>query len=1088
MNKQKNSPKIKIKNLENNEHTEQSNIDIILKKWSKLQKAIKEGVILKKVIIEQQKIDFAKLKTNYIEYYDLKLKIRKTYEDIEMLKNKNIINKEIIFEKNVNYNDKLKSISELLFILRNNYDYVIILSELIESNNGYNDYIIHSIIELFCNQFYDNILIPNPEQEELLILIYNLIEHDISKMNSPSNNKFLNKNTFLFNFMKYLMRKSEIKTFLSKLLGPLILEIEKNCGDIDLSFYEFENEENNKEEKEIFMDYINKLTNKNNKDKKQNKDNFDNRENNEKNNNDNEKRYFNLFLKNRIVDQNDIIFNKLYNDNISILNILDNVNENSHKNLIKLKNNFLFIKGKINFLLQSLLEKISSVPYIIKCICKIIFLTASHKFSSADKYIWYSFIGKLIFENCIFLSLNFEDNNLIENRIYNSNTKSYLKIISDLLLKAINYNFFKEEKTPIQILFNYYFLEIIPVLDEIYNKLIEVRLPNFLNLLIEKKRNNYDLKNSYKYKYFKENKDEFIYLQSICISADDILFILELISKNKNEFKNLANYQVFDQVINDINKGYEKDIINMMINPKKNVFFILFNEKYKSKMRKVLKYYYKTRRSSSVFKIPKKEEKIKYKRMKVCIKKVLKSLSDINSKSHTFLNYATTNQKFLTGIKYTLEDTENFHILNSKRNNNENNNHIIPLKWYGQYISNNKDSLDLTYKENDFEKLYKDILKEELENLKKLQLYSEIIIARDGMNLICSDKIIEKTKIDLIKCEIAKKFIKIEKFIDTEKIEVCIRIKNDELKKEIKSKKKKIKKPKKCLDIFLSDNPPDIMLSEDLTFCNHKKMEEIECLILKNRNVIPSHSHDIKEFIQKFSEIPWGIDVLNTDKKPKDIVLNEIIKGTRNSKIFITINYYMDIVKKRIKKESDDIIQIIQNFIYRQIHKYIFPKLSLQQDEEFYNKTLLLDWITPENLEIQNFYVDQLTDAELCIKKFDNAESIFDKLNYIKDAFTNINNNIKYSSGKNEEAGQDEILPIFQYILIRSCPKRMKSNINYINCFLSEDDYNSQYGYFVSQIESSFNFIMNIGYKELKIAERDYEQNIEKAKERYNIQ
>ena len=27
---------------------------------------------------------------------------------------------------------------------------------------------------------------------------------------------------------------------------------------------------------------------------------------------------------------------------------------------------------------------------------------------------------------------------------------------------------------------------------------------------------------------------------------------------------------------------------------------------------------------------------------------------------------------------------------------------------------------------------------------------------------------------------------------------------------------------------------------------------------------------------------------------------------------------------------------------------------------------------------------------------------------------------------------------------------------------LSEDDYNSQYGYFVSQIESSFNYILNI--------------------------
>ena len=264
-----------------------------------------------------------------------------------------------------------------------------------------------------------------------------------------------------------------------------------------------------------------------------------------------------------------------------------------------------------------------------------------------------------------------------------------------------------------------------------------------------------------------------------------------------------------------------------------------------------------------------------------------------------------------------------------------------------------------------------------------------------------------------------------------------------------------------------------------------------ECLILKNRKVIPSHSHNIKDFIQKFSDNPWNIDIFNTDKKPKDIITNEIIKGSRKSKIYITINYYMDIVRKRIKQENkdiNDIIIIIQNFIYRQIHKYIFPKLLLKQDEEFYNKTLLLDWITPENLDIRKFYVDQLTDAELCIKKFDNAESIFDKLNFIKDAFTNINNNIKYSSGKMEESGQDEILPIFQYILIRSCPKRMKTNLNYINCFLSEDDYNSQYGYFVSQIESSFNFIMNLGYKELNITKENYDINISKAKKRYNIQ
>ena len=1067
------------------ENNKQSNIEKILQNWSILQKDIKEGVILKKVIIEQQKTDITKLKTKILEYYDIKLKIRETYEEIETLKNQKINNKQIIFEKNVDYNNKIKCITELLFIFRNNYDYIIKLSEIIElnNNNNENEYIFNSIIKLFCNQFYDNILIPNPEQEELLILVYKLIEKNISNMNNPFLDIFLIKETFLSKFIKYLMRKSDIKTFLSKLLGNLILDIEEFCNDLDLTLYEYENEENNKEENEIFMNYITKIKNK--------KENINISEDKikekiEKLNDNDLKNFYNFFLYKNINNLQKNNFCKLWSNDISLCDILDNVNENEQKSLIKLKNNFLLIKSKIDYLLQSLLEKISAGPYIIKCICKIIYLLISNKFPSELNYIYLSFIGKFIFENCIFPVLNFDSDNSIDNRIYNSNTKHFLKIISDILDKAINYKLFLEEKTPFQILLNYYFIEIIPLFGEIYKKLIYVRLPNFLNNLIEKKSS----KNiNYKNEYFKYNTDEIIFLQSICISVDDILFILDIISKNKNFFENLKDYKNFEKLLNNINKTCEKDIVSIMSNPKKNLFFVLFNKIYKTKIEKAFKYYNKTRKSSTL--LLKNEEKMNYKRIKICIKKALKNIGDISSKSNTFLNFVTSNNKFLESIKLSLDDTEDIQIINSEKNINKNKKtHIIPLKWYGQYINNNINSLDISYKENDFKKLYKEILKEELENLEKLKLYSEIIIVRDGMNLICCEKIIEKIKNELIKCEISKKFIKIEKFIDTQKIEVCIRIKNEELKKEIKSKKKKIKKQKKeDIEIFLDENPPDIILSEDFILCNHKKLEEIECLILKNRKVIPSHSHDIKEFIQKFSDNPWGIDRLNIDKKPKDIIINEIQKGTRNSQIYRTIDDYMTLIKKRIKKkgEIDDIIQIIQNFIYRQIHKYIFPKIILKEDIDFYNKTLILDWITPENLEIQKFYVDQLTDVELCIQKFDKAESIFDKLNCVKDAFTNINNNIKYSSGKNDEAGQDEILPIFQYILIRSCPKRMKTNLNYINCFLSEDDYNSQFGYFVSQLESSFTFIMKLGYKELNISKDIYEQNIENAKKRYNI-
>ena len=1076
---------IQEKNIEINEkkiiqkidNNKQSNVDIILQKWSRLQKIIKEEIILKKVIIEQQKLDFSKLKSNFIEYYNIKLKIREIYEDIEFIKKQKLVNKQIIFEKNVNYNNKIKSISELLFIYRNNFDYVVKLCEIIESNNknnNNNESLINSIAELLCNQFYDNILIPNPEQKELLILTYKLIEKDICQMGTIiSVDNFLGKNTFIYKFIRYLMRKPEIKIFLSKLLGPLFLAIEKYSDDLDL----FQKEENNKEENEIFLKYIKNFEKKENITEKKIKEKIEKI-------NDNELK--NYFLKEVFVKHNKSIFFKLWKNDINIYSLFNDVNENEQKNLIKLKNNFLFLKDKIDFLLKSFIEKLTKGPYIIKCICKIIFLLITKNYPSNQNYIYYSFISKFIFENCIFPALNFEDNNLIENKIYNSKTKYILQTMSDILSKAVNYTFFNEEKTPIHILFNYYFLDMFPLLREIHKKIIDVRLPNFLNFLIEKKIGNIESNKNKKYNYFKENIDEIIYLQSICISADDILYILDIISKNLKEFEHLDDYINFENSFNKIYQGNEKDIVNIMSHPNKNVFFILFNEVYKSKINKILKYYYK-KRTFPLLNEPEQEEKMNFKKIKLCIKKVLRNLNEINSKNYSILNFASSNAKFLTIIKNTIDDSENNQLLNIETNYKTKNNdkHIILLKWYGQYINNNKNCLEKSYTENDFEKLYNEILKEELENLNKLQLYTELIIERDGMNLICSEKIIEKTKNDLIKCEISRKFLKIEKFIDTQKIEVCFRILNDKLKKEIKSKKKKLKKQnKEDIEIYLDENPPIILLSEDLTFCNHKKMEDIECLILKNKKVLPSHSHDIKEFILKFSDVPWGIDKFNKDKKPKDIIIDDINNGTRNVQIFKTMNYYMDIIKKRInnKEDIDDMIQIIQNFIYRQIYKYIYPKLPLKQDIEFYNKTLLLDWITPENLEIQKFYVDQLTDAELCIKKFDNVESIFDKLNYIKQAFTNINNNIKYSSGKTEEAGQDEILPIFQYILIRSCPKRMKTNLNYINCFLSEDDYDSQSGYFLSQLESSYTFIMKIGYKELNISKDIYEENIKKSK------
>ena len=157
-------------------------VEDTIQKWLLLQKTVKEEITLEEIILKQQQDDFNKLRTYYKDFYELKVKSRKAYEDIKNLKltGDNTKAEEVeeyyIEEKIENVLFQLvQPITNLLFIFRNNSEYIIKLISLIDESQDEPEQI-ESLVELFCNQFYDNILIPNPEQEELLILIYNYLK------------------------------------------------------------------------------------------------------------------------------------------------------------------------------------------------------------------------------------------------------------------------------------------------------------------------------------------------------------------------------------------------------------------------------------------------------------------------------------------------------------------------------------------------------------------------------------------------------------------------------------------------------------------------------------------------------------------------------------------------------------------------------------------------------------------------------------------------------------------------------------------------------------------------------------------------
>jgi hypothetical protein len=1153
-------------------------VEDTIQKWLLLQKTVKEEITLEEIILKQQQDDFNKLRTYYKDFYELKVKSRKAYEDIKNLKltGDNTKAEEVeeyyIEEKIENVLFQLvQPITNLLFIFRNNSEYIIKLISLIDESQDEPEQI-ESLVELFCNQFYDNILIPNPEQEELLILIYKLFEREIGSMNTASIDEFMHDSTFLGKFISSFIKKQELNNFLSILLNPMITSIENKSVDdcLNMSLFAiqkfirkdiykeninikdakineekflFENlpktnihfkknlqieaEKAEENRKKIFSldteEGIGEKNGKNIEGKNQEKilgDNqkkiFEekNRINNEyteyltqdklikkfEENKDNiELRDFYEYQLEQINDDQDVFSNK------GLIEVLNDECFMEEKNEIAMKyiKNFIYIKENVDNIIQALIDKLTSIPYTIRCICKIISILINKKFPLLPKYLQNSFIGKFIFNKWIFPVLSLENKCVVENIIYNSNTQKCLNVIISVLSSANKCMLFNSSIDTEKTIFNYYLIEIIPILNKFYEKLIDIELPKTLSEIISQNKDidfdnffendffsfndeenvnnkeqnnnnnnsNINVYNIPSYDYFTENSDEIMKIECICFSISDILYIMSLINKDLNKFKSLPKYDSFSKAVRIIRSDEYKldkqlEIENEM---NKRRFFVIYKDEKNSKFQNLFTQSNKKKHEQNLSK----NDEICFK-IKDCIKNILKNLNMLNNKDYSYLNMATSNEKFLKAIQYTLEDIGEF---------TENENNQIPLNWYGQFIETNKQNLPESYFDNDLEKLYEELINEEMNTLNELKSFSSIIITRDGMNLRCAEKILEKIKYENKKIEQAKKFQKIENFIEKDKTRVCLKIRDGKEKEKpsgggLKSFFGKKEKEK--------DNKNEQFISVlDADKCPHSDGD-------KNKK-ISSHANNINEFINKFCNL----------KYPELVTLNNYIKedfktGNPTHQIYKAIDEYIELLKENIIK-NDKLINIknktkeeidnelmnftdkIEEYIMRKMYKYVYREDALDLDKIFHKKTKELNWIVPEQFDIKKLYINQLRFAIANIRKMEQAKSVFEKIKCIENAFTNINNSIKFSTGKNSTPGQEEVTPILHFTIIKAQPMRFISQLNYIKCFrdLSKG---GKTAFMVTQLDGAATFILNIDYTNLKMSKEDFDKNVKEAK------
>lgn len=1056
------------------------------KKWKELQNIILEEKYLLDALFKSRNNDYADIKTLITDISEVKLKIRQLRNKNDNDKNGNDIEYDEKIEF-LNDDNKLnKDIKKFLFFMRNNIDYISELIKLINNEQIEKDKIeVDSLIELILDNLYNKFPEENSKNNHLMIIIYKLLEDEISKMDCAISDDFISCNYFLDKLLnEYLLKKEPIK-YLEKLLCPLVNSIEKENEErniLSLSLIEIQNDINNKfisniQENDINLKRAKSL-------KVDTTSILFNNLPNIKEVNKTELIYY--IWKNQELFFNDLTHDELlkrYNeeDNNEIKNIIykNALNRNmyhlnnkksifSNDKLIEVlctksfdqnlelivkeyKSNYLFIHQKIDSFLLELLGNVNLIPINIRYICKIIYLLISAKFPDLPKYLKNAFIGKFFFDKYIFPNLLFENKLLFNNKIMKFQIKKCIGEIISILSFANNCELFDNYNNIEKTVFNNYLLEIIPILDKFYNLIMDVKLPDIIEELINFKIKNIQ-KNKAEKKSFRKKKVENINniinykndlfisdiikkkktkrkfnlsskFKYICFSVRNLLYILSLIDKNKNKFENLPNKDIFNTIFQSlINKKQDIEILNSN-NDKTEKFYLIY-EKPKNNF---IKLFRNTKRQNTNFFLKTKNSlnEMNLKHIKYCLKNILQEIN-------------------IFDISY---------INNSDDNICKKKNEIIPLNWYRKYLKDNIKLLDEKYLKNNKEELFNELYEDELYNINLLNEYWDLLIMKDKDQINVEDKNIKKLKSKLNYMENAYNINLAENIIFVQNIEVYMTL-------NICNKKNK------------NENIPPITIELN------KENEENEIKIDK-----------IEEFINLFS---INSSLISNEQKFElyNLILSEIINGENNSTINQVLLKYLSLIRKHIKENImnltkeriKEILYIIKDYIIGAIYKSLFPKQPIEKDIIFYNRTLELDWVSQENFGIKNIELYQINYPENIMNKFERAKTIKEKINYIKLIFKYINNVSKFSTGKEDDLSQDEATPFLQYILIKCQPKRIISNINYIKNFLSEQDLMEEKGFFILQIDSAIEFILSMNHTHLDMNEEEFNENIKNSK------
>eukprot|EP00340_Litonotus_pictus_P011127 CAMPEP_0170539422 /NCGR_PEP_ID=MMETSP0209-20121228/103921_1 /TAXON_ID=665100 ORGANISM="Litonotus pictus, Strain P1" /NCGR_SAMPLE_ID=MMETSP0209 /ASSEMBLY_ACC=CAM_ASM_000301 /LENGTH=391 /DNA_ID=CAMNT_0010841351 /DNA_START=1433 /DNA_END=2605 /DNA_ORIENTATION=- len=356
-------------------------------------------------------------------------------------------------------------------------------------------------------------------------------------------------------------------------------------------------------------------------------------------------------------------------------------------------------------------------------------------------------------------------------------------------------------------------------------------------------------------------------------------------------------------------------------------------------------------------------------RVKNCIKYILKSLNMIDPRNYYHLSEAYSTEKFFQSLNEVVK-FEEFTELESGNK--------IRLNWFSFFLTTYINSIPAEYQENNFAKLYDEMFTEEEQEIQFLKSKSNIVIGSFGMLMRKAEKVIEQVIRDYSKVLKIHRFTKIEKFLKTALIKVCVRLNknpdqkiSEEKNKMLKSKDSgffdyiafwKNKHEVEGINVGELILPTIIITSSDecihkrLQYLNELKEGKIEKKSLTGRyNKIEGHAETVMDFIKifgKFNEIK-----------------EDIVSGENVHRIDLSLKNYLSIVKTELVKHDlfadinektlEYILDEIESYIIKKIYRRIYPEKESDKDRKFYDETCKLSFVGPENMDIKKDYINE---------------------------------------------------------------------------------------------------------------------------------